>query len=200
MPWGHWAFQADPPESGCAALPADVPASVSPQKSALIVRGPREVKKRELVFLQFRLNQSSEDFSAIDYLLFSSFQEFLRRWPSQLRSVHSSLAQPRGGGGRRAGGGRRLAGQQALRTAEAQRSLLPRGLQGPGPALRWAATPSPFGNAEAELGGGGWEASWRCQQGDQLKQGLERVGPRWTLMTWTFLCPQPRQGGLHAGL
>lgn len=46
-------------------------------KSALIVRGPREVKKRELVFLQFRLNESSEDFSAIDYLLFSSFQEFL---------------------------------------------------------------------------------------------------------------------------
>ncbi|XP_032482657.1 proton-activated chloride channel isoform X3 [Phocoena sinus] len=48
-------------------------------KSALIVQGPREVKKRELVFLQFRLNQSSEDFSAIDYLLFSSFQEFLKR-------------------------------------------------------------------------------------------------------------------------
>ncbi|XP_048212708.1 proton-activated chloride channel isoform X4 [Perognathus longimembris pacificus] len=47
-------------------------------KSALIVRGPREVKKRELVFLQFRLNQSNEDFSAIDYLLFSSFQEFLQ--------------------------------------------------------------------------------------------------------------------------
>ncbi|XP_037353316.1 proton-activated chloride channel [Talpa occidentalis] len=47
-------------------------------KSALVVRGPREVKKRELVFLQFRLNQSSEDFSAIDYLLFSSFQEFLQ--------------------------------------------------------------------------------------------------------------------------
>ncbi|KAM9613423.1 proton-activated chloride channel isoform 3-T3 [Trichechus inunguis] len=47
-------------------------------KSALIVRGPQEVKKRELVFLQFRLNQSSEDFSAIDYLLFSSYQEFLQ--------------------------------------------------------------------------------------------------------------------------
>lgn len=47
-------------------------------KSALIVQGPREVQKRELVFLQFRLNQSSEDFSAIDYLLFSSFQEFLQ--------------------------------------------------------------------------------------------------------------------------
>ncbi|KAK2086504.1 pH-response transcription factor pacc-1 [Saguinus oedipus] len=47
-------------------------------KSALIVQGPREVKKRELVFLQFRLNKSNEDFSAIDYLLFSSFQEFLQ--------------------------------------------------------------------------------------------------------------------------
>ncbi|XP_017535659.1 proton-activated chloride channel isoform X1 [Manis javanica] len=47
-------------------------------KSALIVQGPREVKKRELVFLQFRLNKSSEDFSAIDYLLFSSFQEFMQ--------------------------------------------------------------------------------------------------------------------------
>ncbi|XP_051677271.1 proton-activated chloride channel isoform X1 [Oryctolagus cuniculus] len=47
-------------------------------KSALIVQGPQEVKKRELVFLQFRLNQSSEDFSAIDYLLFSSFREFLQ--------------------------------------------------------------------------------------------------------------------------
>ncbi|XP_033617939.1 proton-activated chloride channel [Fukomys damarensis] len=47
-------------------------------KSALVVQGPQEVKKRELVFLQFRLNGSSEDFSAIDYLLFSSFQEFLQ--------------------------------------------------------------------------------------------------------------------------
>ena len=56
--------------------------SLSLQKSALIVQGPREVQKRELVFLQFRLNQSSEDFSAIDYLLFSSFQEFLQRCPS----------------------------------------------------------------------------------------------------------------------
>ncbi|XP_055000368.1 proton-activated chloride channel isoform X1 [Sorex araneus] len=47
-------------------------------KSALVVRGPREVKKRELVFLQLRLNGSSEDFSAISYLLFSSFQDFLQ--------------------------------------------------------------------------------------------------------------------------
>nr|XP_004671338.2 proton-activated chloride channel isoform X2 [Jaculus jaculus] len=54
------------------------PLSNRTMKSALIVQGPQEVKKRELVFLQFRLNQSSEDFSAIDYLLFSSFQEFLQ--------------------------------------------------------------------------------------------------------------------------
>ncbi|XP_045392422.1 proton-activated chloride channel isoform X1 [Lemur catta] len=54
------------------------PFSNQTMKSALIVQGPREVKKRELVFLQFRLNKSSEDFSAIDYLLFSSFQEFLQ--------------------------------------------------------------------------------------------------------------------------
>ncbi|XP_013375608.1 PREDICTED: transmembrane protein 206 isoform X2 [Chinchilla lanigera] len=54
------------------------PFSNQTMKSALVVQGPREVKKRELVFLQFRLNGSSEDFSAIDYLLFSSFQEFLQ--------------------------------------------------------------------------------------------------------------------------
>lgn len=53
------------------------PFSNHTMQSALIVQGPQEVKKRELVFLQFRLNQSSEDFSAIDYLLFSSFQEFM---------------------------------------------------------------------------------------------------------------------------
>lgn len=83
---------------------------MSPQKSALIVRGPRDVKKRELVFLQFRLNQSSEDFSAIDYLLFSSFQEFLLRWPQVPAGVYapppSGLARPWRRGGREAGGQR----------------------------------------------------------------------------------------------
>lgn len=74
-------------------------ALVSLQKSALIVQGPREVKKRELVFLQFRLNESSEDFSAIDYLLFSSFQEFLQRWrfqsvPGLPHTVSCPLAHP----------------------------------------------------------------------------------------------------------
>ncbi|NWI69394.1 TM206 protein, partial [Todus mexicanus] len=46
-------------------------------KYALIVQGPRDVKKKELVFLQFHLNGTDQDFSAIDYLLFSSFQEFI---------------------------------------------------------------------------------------------------------------------------
>ncbi|XP_077194839.1 proton-activated chloride channel isoform X2 [Paroedura picta] len=46
-------------------------------KHAVIVQGPQEVKKRELVFMQFHLNETDQDFSAIDYLLFSSFQEFL---------------------------------------------------------------------------------------------------------------------------
>ncbi|XP_028676395.2 proton-activated chloride channel [Erpetoichthys calabaricus] len=46
-------------------------------KQALIVRGPREVRKRELIFLQFLQNKTEEDFSAISYLLFSSFQDFL---------------------------------------------------------------------------------------------------------------------------
>lgn len=91
---------------------------MSPQKSALIVRGPRDVKKRELVFLQFRLNQSSEDFSAIDYLLFSSFQEFLLRWPQVPAGVYapppSGLARPwrRGGGEAGRPGGREAGGQR----------------------------------------------------------------------------------------
>lgn len=54
--------------------------SVCLQKYALVVQGPRDVKKKELVFLQFHLNETDQDFSAIDYLLFSSFQEFINRY------------------------------------------------------------------------------------------------------------------------
>ncbi|XP_074078719.1 proton-activated chloride channel isoform X1 [Macrotis lagotis] len=71
------------------------PFSNQTMKYALIVQGPREVKKRELVFLQFRLNETNEDFSAIDYLLFSSFQEFLQspdkvRFMQDCESAYSS--------------------------------------------------------------------------------------------------------------
>ncbi|XP_053314691.1 proton-activated chloride channel [Spea bombifrons] len=47
-------------------------------KSALVVQGPRDVRKRELVFLQFHVNETKQDFSAIDYLLFSSYTKFLK--------------------------------------------------------------------------------------------------------------------------
>lgn len=107
---------------------------MSPQKSALIVRGPRDVKKRELVFLQFRLNQSSEDFSAIDYLLFSSFQEFLLRWPQVPAGVYapppSGLARPWRQGGREAG---RPGG---WRPARAPRGCEARVRRGPGHRAR----------------------------------------------------------------
>ncbi|XP_066451141.1 proton-activated chloride channel isoform X2 [Eleutherodactylus coqui] len=46
-------------------------------KHALIVKGPRDVRRRELVFLQFHLNETEQDFSAIDYLLFSSYQNLM---------------------------------------------------------------------------------------------------------------------------
>lgn len=116
---------------------------MSPQKSALIVRGPRDVKKRELVFLQFRLNQSSEDFSAIDYLLFSSFQEFLLRWPQVPAGVYapppSGLARPWRRGGRR---------QEAGRPAASEG---PSGLRSPG--APWARPPrSPSATLGARCG------------------------------------------------
>ncbi|XP_053166020.1 proton-activated chloride channel isoform X2 [Hemicordylus capensis] len=47
------------------------------KKYAVIVKGPEDVKKRELVFMQFHLNKTDQDFNAIDYLLFSSFKNFL---------------------------------------------------------------------------------------------------------------------------
>ncbi|XP_066562599.1 proton-activated chloride channel isoform X2 [Amia ocellicauda] len=45
-------------------------------KHALVVRGPSYVRKRELIFLQFSQNETEQDFSAINYLLFYSFKEF----------------------------------------------------------------------------------------------------------------------------
>lgn len=111
----------------CPAPQVGTLVSLSLQKSALIVQGPREVQKRELVFLQFRLNQSSEDFSAIDYLLFSSFQEFLQRCPSdpaRPQGSHSSRVHRRAGGGGRCqesgtSGGRQADGGPLTESGEA---------------------------------------------------------------------------------
>uniref|UniRef100_A0A8C4QBE7 Proton-activated chloride channel n=1 Tax=Eptatretus burgeri TaxID=7764 RepID=A0A8C4QBE7_EPTBU len=47
-----------------------------PWKRALVIRGPEAVLQHELLFLHFRLNQSQQDFSGINYLLFSSFDDF----------------------------------------------------------------------------------------------------------------------------
>uniref|UniRef100_W5NHU5 Proton-activated chloride channel n=2 Tax=Lepisosteus oculatus TaxID=7918 RepID=W5NHU5_LEPOC len=45
-------------------------------KHALVVQGPTDVRKKELIFLQFSQNETEQDFSAISYLLFYSFKEF----------------------------------------------------------------------------------------------------------------------------
>ncbi|XP_076002855.1 proton-activated chloride channel [Genypterus blacodes] len=46
------------------------------QKNAVVVRGPSNVRSRELIFMQFSHNDSKEDFSAISYMLFSKFSDF----------------------------------------------------------------------------------------------------------------------------
>ncbi|XP_030643091.1 proton-activated chloride channel [Chanos chanos] len=42
---------------------------------ALVVRGPTDVRNRELVFLQFSRNETGEDFSAISYMLFARYSD-----------------------------------------------------------------------------------------------------------------------------
>uniref|UniRef100_UPI0037E79113 proton-activated chloride channel n=1 Tax=Semicossyphus pulcher TaxID=241346 RepID=UPI0037E79113 len=45
------------------------------QKRALVVRGPSDVRKKELIFMQFSHNETEEDFSAITYMLFAKFSD-----------------------------------------------------------------------------------------------------------------------------
>ncbi|KAG7511243.1 hypothetical protein JOB18_044695 [Solea senegalensis] len=45
------------------------------EKRALVVRGPSDVRNRELIFMQFSHNETEEDFSAITYMLFANFSE-----------------------------------------------------------------------------------------------------------------------------
>ncbi|XP_061742825.1 proton-activated chloride channel isoform X1 [Nerophis ophidion] len=49
------------------------------QKKALVVRGPSDVRNKELVFMQFSQNETEEDFSAITYMLFAKFSDFADR-------------------------------------------------------------------------------------------------------------------------
>ncbi|XP_043551801.1 proton-activated chloride channel isoform X1 [Chiloscyllium plagiosum] len=76
----HVEFMANPGQRGEIACTKEYVSYTDPYrnntlKSALIISGPQDVRKKELVFLQFHLNETKEDFSAIDYLLFSSFKE-----------------------------------------------------------------------------------------------------------------------------
>ncbi|KAG1935856.1 proton-activated chloride channel [Pimephales promelas] len=45
------------------------------QKRAIVVRGPTDVRNRELIFLQFSRNETEEDFSAISYMFFATFSD-----------------------------------------------------------------------------------------------------------------------------
>lgn len=49
------------------------------QKRAIVVRGPTDVRNRELIFLQFSRNETEEDFSAISYMIFAKFSDMLER-------------------------------------------------------------------------------------------------------------------------
>ncbi|XP_070776766.1 proton-activated chloride channel [Enoplosus armatus] len=45
------------------------------EKRALVVRGPSDVRNKELIFMQFSHNETEEDFSAITYMLFAKFTD-----------------------------------------------------------------------------------------------------------------------------
>ncbi|XP_007569546.1 proton-activated chloride channel isoform X1 [Poecilia formosa] len=47
------------------------------QKRAVVVRGPSDVKNKELIFMQFSQNETQEDFSAISYMLFAKFSDLI---------------------------------------------------------------------------------------------------------------------------
>uniref|UniRef100_A0A3P9M1B8 Proton-activated chloride channel n=1 Tax=Oryzias latipes TaxID=8090 RepID=A0A3P9M1B8_ORYLA len=51
------------------------PFSNGTQKHAVVVRGPSDVRNKELIFMQFSLNETQEDFSAITYMLFARFSD-----------------------------------------------------------------------------------------------------------------------------
>lgn len=47
------------------------------QRMALVVRGPSDVRNRELIFMQFSQNETHEDFSAISYMLFAKYSDLI---------------------------------------------------------------------------------------------------------------------------
>ncbi|XP_054912994.1 proton-activated chloride channel [Poeciliopsis prolifica] len=53
------------------------PFTENKQKRAVVVRGPSDVKNKELIFIQFSQNETREDFSAISYMLFAKFSDLI---------------------------------------------------------------------------------------------------------------------------
>ncbi|XP_068607982.1 proton-activated chloride channel [Brachionichthys hirsutus] len=51
------------------------PFTTEKEKKALVIRGPTDVRKKELIFIQFSQNETKEDFSAITYMLFARFSD-----------------------------------------------------------------------------------------------------------------------------
>lgn len=46
-------------------------------KTALVFRGPSDVRNKELIFMQFSHNETEEDFSAITYMLFAKYSDLI---------------------------------------------------------------------------------------------------------------------------
>lgn len=59
--------------------PLDLHTIILLQKKALVVRGPSNVRNKELIFMQFSRNETEEDFSAINYMLFAKFSDLTDR-------------------------------------------------------------------------------------------------------------------------
>ncbi|KAF3845419.1 hypothetical protein F7725_008582, partial [Dissostichus mawsoni] len=59
-------------------------------RKAVVVRGPSDVRNKELIFMQFSLNETEEDFSAINYMLFSKFSDLTERTWVKMSLVRTS--------------------------------------------------------------------------------------------------------------
>uniref|UniRef100_A0A8C6TZQ3 Proton-activated chloride channel n=1 Tax=Neogobius melanostomus TaxID=47308 RepID=A0A8C6TZQ3_9GOBI len=46
-------------------------------QTALVVRGPSDVRNKELIFMQFSQNETQQDFSAISYMLFAKYSDLI---------------------------------------------------------------------------------------------------------------------------
>ncbi|XP_069016820.1 proton-activated chloride channel [Embiotoca jacksoni] len=66
-----------PQEGDCEIIHVSYfgPFSNQTEKRALVVRGPSDVRNKELIFMQFSHNETEEDFSAITYMLFAKFSD-----------------------------------------------------------------------------------------------------------------------------